>query len=166
MEPSVFTTRCTNMAILMSAALKKYHIGRAFSGDDGYEVFRDDTRQADDRAFWLKVRDVVKAAFDQEVFAAAVTQMRNAAQAAIYSQDLPKVVDLTVKQLALPESTAGGILTHLAAGGDLTRWGLSSAITRVANDFPDYEGATDLERAGGKVLAMTGHDWEAISAAA
>ncbi len=165
-EPSVFTTWCTNLAVLMAAAMKKYHVGRASSGDEGYEVFQDETRVADDKAFWLKVRDVTNAAFDEKAFRIAISEIRDAGQAPILSVNLPKVVEVATKRLALPESLAPSILTHLARGGDLTKWGLVSAITRVANDADEYEAATDLERAGGKVLALPAHDWEVIAQAA
>lgn len=162
-EPSVFTTFCTNLAVLKAAAMRKYHVGRAFEADANYEVFRDETREADDRAFWLKVGDVVQAAFDPDVFAAAVESIRNAAEDKIESEDLPKVVEVTVKRLSLPASSQNSILTHLARGGDVSRWGLSSAITSAANDFEDYEGAMVLERAGGEVLALPPRDWQAIT---
>jgi hypothetical protein len=164
-EPSVFTTFCTNLAILAEAAMKKYHVGRSFDADANFEVFRDETRKADDRAFWLKVQDVTRAAFDEKIFRAAIADMKKSAQNPIVSRELPKVVEVAVKRLALPESTSGSILTHLAAGGDLTQWGLSSAVTRVANDFDDYEGATELERAGGKIIALSPSDWKVISEA-
>jgi hypothetical protein len=166
-EPSVFTTRCTNLAILAAAAMKKYHVGRASdANEDSREVFADETRIADDKAFWLKVRDVTMAAFNVDRFRAAIADIRASASRPITSDDLPKVVELAVTQLSLPSVSATGILKHLAAGGDLTQWGLSSAITRVANDAGDYEYATELERAGGKVLALAPADWQRIATVA
>ncbi len=166
-EPSTFTTWCTNLAIMKAAAMKKYHVGRSFSADDeSLEVYRDETRAADDRAFFMKVADVTAAAFDKDVFRAAVAQIREAAADPITSKELPTVVEVAVKQLALPPSTSGSILTYLAQGGDMSRWGLASAITATANNFDDYEGATQLERAGGDVLALSPADWKHIAAAA
>lgn len=164
-EPSVFTTWCTNLAVMKQAALKKYHVGRASLSDVSQEVFRDETRKAADAAFFLQVQDVVGAAFSRDMFLAGIAQIREAAKDPIRSGNLQKVVELTVKEFTLPASTQNGILHALAAGGDLTRWGLSSAITQVANTFQTYEGATALERAGGEVLALTGAAWEQISAA-
>lgn len=165
-EPSVFTTWCTNLAIMAQAAMRKYHVGRAHDVMESNEIFRDETRIADDRAFWMKVRDVANAAFDEKFFHAAIADMRRAADRPIKSDDLVVVVERTVRELALPQATNTGILKHLAAGGDLTQWGLSSAITRVAGDVADYELATSLERAGGQVLALPGRTWDAIAAAA
>lgn len=165
-EPSVFTTWCTNLAILAQAAMRKYHVGRSFEADEDFSIYRDETRQADDRAFWLKVKDVTESAFNEDTFKAAVAQIRDAAKEEIASTDLPKVVEVAVKQLALPVTSQNSILTALARGGDLTKWGLSSAITEVAGTVDSYEDATELERAGGKVLALDGRAWETIAKAA
>lgn len=165
-EPSTFMTWCTNLAIMKAAAMKKYHVGRAFSADEDFSVYRDETRRADDKAFWLKVRDVTVSAFNPDVFKAAIEQLKAAGKQPIVSEALPTVVEVAVKRLALPVGTGGGILTALAKGGDLSQLGLANAITYVANTTEDYEGATQLERAGGEVLALPPADWKAIAEAA
>lgn len=165
-EPSVFTTWCTNLAVMKAAAMRKYHVGRAHGETENFEVFRDETRAADDRAFFLKVQDVTDAAFRPEVFQAAVKQIRESTGDKIESTNLGKVVDTAVRELALPPATSGSILTYLAQGGDFSRWGLASAITASANKLEDYEQATAFEHAGGEVLAMTGPAWRAIATAA
>lgn len=165
-EPSVYTTWCTNLAILKAAAMRKYHIGRGHEATDNWEVFRDETRQADDRAFFLKVADVTDSAFRPEIFRAAVAQLREATTDAIQSNDIGAVVEAAVQELTLPGYTKNSILTFLARGGDMSRWGLSSAITATANVQDDYETATDLERAGGTLLAMTRQQFAKIANAA
>lgn len=162
-EPGIFTPWCTNLAGLEAASMRKFHIGRSFDVDSAYEVFADETRQADDRAFFLKVRDVVAVAFSRESFTAAVQMARRASEMKIESEDLPTVVEVTSKRLGLSGERANSILTHLSAGGELSAWGLSSAITRAANDVADYEEATELERAGGKVLALEPAEWRKIA---
>lgn len=165
-EPSVFTTWCTNLAIMAAAAMKKYHAGRANNADDAtWQILADDTRRADDAAFWLKVRDITASAFNEEAFRAAIAQLRKTAENPIKSDDLPAVVSMVVEQLDLPKPTSNGILKALAAGGDMSQWGLSSAITRVAGEQADYELATQMERAGGQVLALAERDWSKIAAA-
>lgn len=164
-EPSVFTTWCTNLAVMAQASMRKYHVGRAFEADADLSVFRDETRAADDKAFFLKVRDVVSDAFRPESFQAAIAQIKDAGQRKIEGE-LAKVVESTVKTLALPVSTQGSILDYLAKGGDFSAWGLSSAITATANNAESYELASELERAGGKVLALPERQWATIAAAA
>jgi hypothetical protein len=113
----------------------------------------------------MKVADVTAAAFDPAIWEAAVATMRAAGGVDIISQDLPKVAEVTVKQLALPERTTTGLLTSLARGGDLTKLGLSQSLTWLANTEADYETATLLERAGGEVLTLEGRNWDVISRA-
>lgn len=165
-EPSVFTTWCTNLAIMMQAAMKKYHAGRTNQADESWQVFADETRRADDAAFWMKVRDITKAAFDETQFRAAVAQLRAAGEQPITSDALPAVVDMAVEQLALPPASSNGILKLLAQGGDLSQLGLSQAITRFAGQTEDYEMATLLERAGGTVIDLKPTDWQRIATAA
>ena len=112
----------------------------------------------------MKVRDVAESAFNEDTFKAAIASIRDAGKNDIKATaNLPKVVEVVTKKLALPEASAGGILSILAKNGDLTQWGLSSAITQFANDYPDYEGATAFERAGGQLLALPAKDWAAIA---
>lgn len=165
-EPSVFTTFCTNLAIRAQAAMKKYHTGRTWEADAAYEVFTDATRKADDSAFWMKVQDITKAAFDEKSFRAAVAEMRQAGQKALTSDNLQAVIEATVEEFKLPVSTVNPLLKTLAAGGDFTAWGLSSAITRVAGDVDDYELATSMERAGGLVIDLPATNWKRIAEAA
>jgi len=164
-EPSVFTTWCTNLAILGQSAMRKYHVGRSLDTGDDLEVYRDETRQADDNAFFMKVRDVAAAAFAEDKFRTAIEQIRTQGVRPIVSTNLPKVVEVATRRLALPESMQNDVLTFLARGGDLTAWGLSSAITEAANTAKDYEQATMLEHTGGQVLAMSDTEWSAIAEA-
>lgn len=166
-EPSVFTTWCTNLAVMKEVSMRKFHVGRSHEVADGsWEVFRDETRAADDKALFLKVGDLVEAAFKRETFDKAIAQIRGAAGDKIESKELPKVIEVAAKQLSLPAGINNSILTYLAQGGDFSRWGLASAITAVANGHDDYEHATALEHAGGELLAMNRGAWAQIAKAA
>lgn len=160
-----FKTRCTNLMQFAAGSMKKYHIGRTAASelDSAVELFTDETKRADDQAFWLKVRDVIKASCNEEFFRAQLEKMAAAAKDVIYQDDLPNVVEVTRKQLGLGEGLQNGILKHLIQGGDLTRWGLLNAVTRTAEDQESYDNATDLERAGGKILELAERDWQQIA---
>jgi len=65
-DPLIYTLACENGAIIADAGLRKFHIGRQVQElDETAEVFKDDTIRADNHAFFLKLRDVVNAAFDE-----------------------------------------------------------------------------------------------------
>lgn len=166
-EPFVLRLVCMNGAIWPDASVKKYHVGRRDSADAVRELLRDETKRLVDAGFWRTVRDVVAAAFDQEVFERIVGRMSLATADKIETTDLEAVVEVTDRSLGLgmSEYNRASVMRHLIEGSDLSRWGLSNAITATANTVEDYELATRLERAGGTVIELPQTDWKSISAA-
>ncbi len=165
-EPMIYRLVCTNGMIAPDSSLRKYHIGKGADVDGVREMLTDEARQADDKAFWLKVRDIVRGAFNRDIFLGLVNKIEAATQNQIVSTNLMQVVEVTANKFALPESNKHSILTHLCQGGDLSQWGLVNAVTRTANDASNYENATELERTGGKILELPAHDWKVIATAA
>ena len=164
-EPMVFRLVCLNGMIANDASMRKYHVGRSGdAGDLAEEFFKDSTRRADDRAFWLKVRDVVDGAFREDIFKRIVSRMQMAAELEIPA-DPVKVIEVVAKKYDLAESEESGVLRHLIKGGDLTQWGLVNAITRASQDIEGYDRATEMERLGGQVLELPKADWQAIATA-
>lgn len=167
-EPFVYTLACTNGMVvskgLGAAALRRVHVGRRVEADEGFRVFRDETLAADDRAFFLAVADVVRAAVDEVRFRDLLDAMRQAAQSEPV-RDAPAAVETLARVERLSDGEAAGVLTHLAAGGDLSRWGVLSAVTRQAEDVDSYDRATELEELGGKLLAYTPREWRALAGA-
>jgi hypothetical protein len=164
-EPFIYRLACLNGLIIPDASLKKFHIGRlADELEAAQDVFRDETRQADDRAFMLKVRDVLTASFEEARFTAILERMQ-ASTTEKLSKPIAKVVEEVVQRYRLSESSGESVLQHLASGGDLTRWGLVNAVTRTAEDQTTYEQATVLERLGGEILTADGKTWKELAAA-
>jgi hypothetical protein len=164
-EPLIYRLVCTNGMIVNDHAMRKYHVGRNSDVDLAEEFFRDATRRADDRAFWMKVRDVVSGAFRKDVFDRVVDKMRNVVDAEIVG-DVARVVEVVQEKYQLNDGERSGILTHLIKEGDLTQYGLVNAITRYSQDIVDYDRATDIERLGGVVLELPKSEWKEISEAA
>ena len=161
-EPLIYRLVCSNGMIVPDHSLKKYHVGREYGGEDVQEFYRDETRLADDKAFWMKVRDVVSGSLQQEVFARIVDRMREATERKI-TADPVKVVEVTRTRFGLSDTERGQVLRHLITSGDLTAYGLSSAVTRASQDIPDYERATELERFGSDVITMPRREWEVMA---
>jgi hypothetical protein len=156
-KPIVFTLRCSNGLIGEISSLRQHHVGRRHG---------DPARTADDRAFFLKVRDVAKAALDEGVFRQQLSRLQAAAGAPISNPALDRVVDVTAKRFGMSEEESAGVLAHLIRGGDLSQWGLCSAVTRFSQDVASYDRATEIERVGGKIVELPKADWARISAAA
>jgi hypothetical protein len=161
-EPLIYRLVCANGMIANDYSLQKYHVGRNVEVDLAEEFFRDETRKQDDKAFWMKVKDVVRGAFNKDVFAKIADRMKLAAE----SQEIErpeKAVEVVQKKFQLTDDEGGGILKHLIKGGDLTQYGMLNAFTRFSQDVKDYDRATDFERMGGQVLELPKTDWEIIS---
>jgi hypothetical protein len=164
-EPLIYRLVCSNGMISPDYSQKRYHVGKAIEGsEDAYELFSDATLQADDRAFWMKVQDTVRAAIDLTKFSQIVERMREATHQPITGHP-GKAVEVAAKHLGLNQTETGGVLTHLIQGGDLSAYGLLNAITRTSQDLPDYDRATELERMGSQVLALPRSTWREIAMA-
>ena len=168
-EPMIYRLVCTN-GMISSAAIKKFHLGRAQGEDAVFELLSDDTINLTDQAFWAQVHDVVAASLKPAQFEKELDKLRIAANEPIKNFDLPKVVELSAKHVGVQsEKVRQMVLANLANGADgagLTKWGLANAYTAVANtDLVDYDAAIDLERAGSQIINMPAGAWRTISAA-
>ena len=164
-QPLIYTLRCTNGLVLEDLTLRQHHLGRKHA-DDGeglQHLISDETRVADDRAFFLRVRDVAKAALSEASFRRQVERLRETARDRVLPSQVERVVELTAQRFHLSEEERGGVLAHLIAGGELSRWGLCSAITRFAQDVGSYDRACDIERIGGKLVELPMTDWQGLA---
>lgn len=151
-EPLIFRLVCMNGMIAPDSGMRKYHTGRTGLDFEGaVEFYRDETRIADDKAFWLKVRDTVAGAMDAINFKSIVDAMEVTTQRRQIA-DTPSVIEVTRKHFGLSDSEAGGVGFRYAEGRDQTLYGLINALTRYSQDVDNYERATEFERMGGKLL--------------
>lgn len=161
--PLVYRLVCLNGMIRESEGMRKYHVGRAADvGEGALDVFRNETLRQDDKAFWMKVEDVVRASANEAKFEAIVAEMRNAASSEKIA-DPVGAVERLANTFSFQEREQKSILAHLIEGGDLTAYGALNAITRASQDVADYDRATELEAAGGALLSLSASDWRAIA---
>ena len=162
-SPLVYRLVCSNGMIAQDNAVRKYHVGRTNTADDDLGIYRDETIQADDRAFLMKLEDSVRAAVSQAHFERLVGKMREATDAKLNAATVPQVVELTAKEYGFTEDEGKGILGHLISGGDLSLYGLANAVTRHAQDVESYDRSTDLEAAGYRIITMAPAFWRQLS---
>ena len=151
-EPLLYRLVCKNGMISKDLAHKKYHAGRQVEDtDNAYELYSDETLAADDKAYFLKVQDIVSAAIDEARFNLTVDKMR--ASMNIQTGDNPvKTVEVLGDKYILNKIERASILRHFVMGDDLSVFGLVNAVTRSSQDISDYNRATELERLGGMLL--------------
>lgn len=167
LQPLIYRLACKNGAIMADdhGSVRAIHLGGKNSESEVREYFANDTRRSLDQTFILKVRDTIKYMASPEFLERMAGKMRDATEQKIEGK-IEEVMDVTAKKLSLTDTERAGVLQQLAAGGDLTRFGLANAVTRFSQDVLDYDRATDLERLGGRVLELGDRDWNAIALAA
>ncbi len=151
-EPLVYRLICKNGMINRDYAHKKYHTGRNVEDkDDAYELYSDETLKADDKAYFMKVQDIVSAAVDETKFMLTVDKMRQAKN--IKTGDNPiETVEVLGDKYLLNKNERASILRHFIMNRDFSQFGLINAVTRTSQDVEDYNRATELERIGGTIL--------------
>jgi hypothetical protein len=161
-DPMLYDLVCTN-GLIIGRTLKRHHVGRAnegvtFGDEETSEMFSDDTRKLDDKAFWSKVCDVVDGSLDKALFDKNIDNLRKT-QTQTLGENVQEIVEVAADRLQLDADEKNSLLLHFAQGGDYSGYGLIQAVTRTAEDCPSYDRAVELERAGG-VLLME-NDWSA-----
>lgn len=163
-EPGVHEVDCSNLLIVGSNAMRKYHIGKKLTDQDAlFELFTDATKTASDRAFWMQVGDLVQAGLDGSMFERMVAEC----EAKMNGTEIVKP-SIAIKELPnLTETEQEGVLASLIRGGDLSQFGMQWAITHYAqNADVSYERQVELERVGGNIIELPTSQWDRIALAA
>ena len=162
-QPLLYTLSCTNGMVINSMAERKTHVGRAAKAlEDSFAIYTDETLEAEDKAFMLKLRDTVTSIFDEVRIAKIIGKLEAAANAKITGR-VQDVMELTGKAYDLNQTEQDSILNYLIRGGDLSLYGLSNAITRASQDIESYDRATALEGIGWQVATMEPAQWKEVN---
>ena len=163
-QPLVYRLVCSNGLCVNDFGERKAHVGRAAKAlEDSYTIYTDETLEAEDKAFMLKLRDTTLAAIEEARFAQIVGRIQETTQAKITGR-VQDVIELTGKAFDLNQGEQDNILNYLIQGGDLSLYGLTNAITRASQDVESYDRATALEGIGWQVATMPVAQWKEINA--
>ena len=165
-QPLLFRLVCSNGLIAADRSLKKTHVGRALgSEDEGITVYQDDTLRADDKAFFLKVRDVVQAAVSEATFRQTAQKLQKTLAIPLVG-DPVKTVEVLAQRYTLNDTERAGVLRHLIAEGQLSGYGLVNAVTHYSQEVEDYDRATEFEALGGRLIDLPANEWKGLAEAA
>lgn len=162
--PLVYRLVCKNGMIANTAGKRSRHVGRSNEGEDNFEIFRSETIIADDKAFVMKLQDIVRATADMVQFEHIVSTMKISKDAKI-SGDVPAVVQLAAKNYGFFERESQSILDHLIRGEELSLYGLANAVTRHAQDVDSYDRSTELEMTAWQMMNMSRNEWTKLNVA-
>jgi hypothetical protein len=159
---------CSNLASFGERSMRKAHLGQRHTINEGelYAMLSDKTKRLDQAALWSKVQDVVRGIFDRVQFDALADKIEGTRRDHIVSDDVVKVVKVASVKFNLNETEGKSVLKHLIEGGELSRFGLYNAVTRMSQDVESYDRATDLEQIGAKVIELPKQEWKEIAEAA
>jgi hypothetical protein len=158
--PLVYRLVCSNGLIINDAKKRFNHVGKAQTEDD---IYRDDTRKAEDRAVLLKVRDQIAAALDHARFAQQVEKMANLTSKEV--KNPVKAIEVLSNKIGATEGEQNDILNALIKGGDLSAWGIVNAVTVQAHTAT-YDRAVEFETIGGNIIDLPRSEWEEVLEAA
>ena len=162
-QPLLYRLVCQNGLIASDHALRKTHVGRSLaSEEESLTVFRGDTLAADDRAFFLKVRDVVEAAVSEATFRQVAMKLQKTRELRL-TGDHVKTVEVLANRYSFNDTERVGVLRHLVSGGDLSGYGLVNAVTHYSQDVQDYDRATEFEALGGKLIELAPAEWKGLA---
>ena len=160
MRHLIYTLRCTN-GMIAENIVRQTHVGRKSTGDidsdEAFEHFSDATRKADDKAFWMKVTDLMKATLSRERFDSIVAKLGETT--AVEINDPIKVVEVMTERFSWQKDESKSVLNHLIKGGNLSQYGLLNAVTRTAEDLADYDRAIEFEKQGGEIMLLPATDF-------
>lgn len=159
-QPLIYRLVCTN-GMITSDSHRQYHAGKRVGPEDNYELFADNTKLLDDMAYFAKVQDIVRAAINETRFNQHVIAMQKAMGIEVQPMSIMPVVEELGKAYALTKPEQEAVVNNFLVGDTATdgshiahfnQFGISNAITRLANNAPTYERAVELEKIGGSVL--------------
>lgn len=154
---------CTNGMVRDKSSLRAAHVGR--KRDESLEgLLSDQTKRLEDAAVLSKVKDVIQSAFDLANFQRWLNTMSEQSGQMIQG-DPVKALEVLGTTFGVSKDEQSSIMRHLIMGGDLSRYGLTNAVTRTAEDVGSYDRATELETIGGRIVDLAASDWRTIAAA-
>lgn len=156
-EPFLLRKICKN-GLIGEHSLKRIHLGRQ-TLEIGEIDWSDETRELEDKALWAKIRDIIRATFDREVFESWVERLKESTEVII--ENPVKAVNNIVKLAGLTEERKNELLMHFS---EHTKYGLVSAVTTIARDTESVDEQIRLEEFGGRLVDMPEKDFEEMIA--
>jgi succinate dehydrogenase flavin-adding protein (antitoxin of CptAB toxin-antitoxin module) len=165
LSPFLYRLICLNGMTCVEYARRKTHVGGSYletSEDRSWLALTSETQQLQMRAMLAEMAEYMEALGSPAKFASLLDTLRDKAD-----QPLPAEPTVVVESLAarygLLNEEKDSALFALAAGQDMTRWGLANAVTQIANTSASYDRSADLMALGGSLMTMPVGSYNALA---
>jgi hypothetical protein len=143
-EPRLFRVKCSNGMIVEELVTREIHIG---NGDE-----------ISDEIVYLSLRRSIRELFSR--FGEIVLLLRESTEAKIRNPQ--KVIQNVVDQYKLSEAQKANILMAFGAEPEFDQYGIANAVTLAAQKEETWEKNVELERLGGKLVALPMEEFKAL----
>lgn len=160
----VWRLKCSN-GMIGQSVLNKYHVGRRV-GDNiqDYDIFQNDTIEAELLSFRKQLRDVLTYSLSQSFLDTQVEKMRKATEDVI--EDSQTTVENVVKRFSFNENEGSKILMNLGHESGTkqpTRWDIANSVTALAHSTENPDRQFQFEKAGNDIIEMSKKEWAGIT---
>jgi hypothetical protein len=135
-EPRLFRIKCSNGMIIEELVTREVHLG------NGDEIL--------DEITYLSLRRSIRELFNR--FGEIVLLLRESTEAKIRNPQ--KVIQNVVEQYRLSDAQKANILMAFGAEPEYDKYGIANAVTLAAQKEETWEKSVELERLGGKLVAL------------
>jgi len=143
-EPRLFRVKCSNGMIVEELVTREIHIG------NGDEIA--------DEIIYLSLRRSIRELFNR--FGEIVLLLRESTEAKIRNPQ--KVIQNVVDQYKLSEAQKANILMAFGAEPEYDQYGIANAVTQAAQKEETWEKGVELEKLGGKLVALPMEEFKAL----
>jgi hypothetical protein len=140
-SPRVVVLVCKNGMTRPADAIRKTHIGGKLT--EGPVVWSDDTQQQRRELVKLEARDAVKSFLNVDYLQGVIAEAQ--ALADVKLAEPTKVLEKVGVAQAYTQAEQDAILGAFVAGGDVSAWGVTQAVTYVAQQVERGDRAHELE---------------------
>jgi hypothetical protein len=144
-EPRMFRVKCSNGMIVEELVTREIHIG---DGNDMADV-----------VVYLSLRRSIRELFGR--FGEIVLMLRESTEIKIGNPQ--KVIQNVVAQYKLSETQKANILMAFGAEPEYDQYGIANAVTLAAQKEETWEKSVELEKLGGKLVALPMEEFKALN---
>jgi hypothetical protein len=153
---------CSN-GMIGKSLLHKYHVGRKIGNDiEDYNIFKNDTIEAELKSFQLRLRDIIAHALSETGFEKTINKIRKTTKDKILNP--VKTVENVTKTYSFNENEKNKMFVNLTNSGDMNRWNLANSITALAHDIENPDRQYEVEKIGNEIIELKPAQWEVLTA--